>query len=124
MVGPAWNIDWEFAKQAVCFNCRTSAEQRLRVLPVGITVACAHCGAERIFTIHGTLGTSCELPPEPEDHRYDIWHFTRKAGCSNCGSESEHEITMNEYRTIITCPICCFSHLYNFSVYTRGPQRP
>jgi transcription elongation factor Elf1 len=124
MAGLSWSIDWDFEKRAVCFNCGADVVQKVKVLPVITTVTCTNCGAERIFNVHGTFATSCDIKTEPRKHKYDVWHFTRNAKCPHCGNMSDHSVTMDEFKSVITCPVCCFTHLYNFSVYTRGRGKP
>ncbi len=120
MAGQLWNIDWSFGKRAVCFNCGEDAVQAVEVLPVVTTVTCTNCGAERIFNIHGTFTTECRIETPGHKHKYDVWHLEKRAGCPNCGNEAEHKVTIDEYHVTAVCPVCCFTHIYNFNVFTRG----
>jgi transcription elongation factor Elf1 len=120
MAGKSWNIDWSFDKQAVCFNCGKDAVQAIRMLPVATTVTCTNCGAERIFNIHGTFATNCNIETPERKYKYEVWQFTKHARCPNCGNESDHKVTIDEYKATAVCPVCCFTHLYNFTVFTRG----
>jgi transcription elongation factor Elf1 len=120
MPGKSWNIDWRFDKHAVCFNCGKDAVQAIEMLPVATTVTCTNCGAERIYNIHGTFATNCTLETPDQKCKYDVWQFTKQARCPNCGSESEHKVTMDEYKVSAVCPVCCYTHLYRFNVFTRG----
>lgn len=122
MAGASWSIDWDFEKKAVCFNCKRDAVQKIKMLPVMANVACSNCGAERIYSIHGTFGGTCDLETVPRKRKYDVWRFTKKARCPSCGNESEHDIFMDEFKSSAVCPACCFTHLYRFNVFTRGKK--
>jgi uncharacterized CHY-type Zn-finger protein len=123
MAGKAWSIDWNFEKRTVCFNCGTDAVQRVEMLPVKTTVTCEHCGAERVYNIHGTyVATPIDARPVHR-HKYDTWRFTRDAVCPNHGGIARHEVTVDEYAAVILCPFCHFMHLYEFALYDRVRPR-
>ncbi len=119
MASKAWSIDWKFEKDAVCFNCGADAVQDVEMLPVKTTVTCRHCGATRIYNIHGTYVATPVDAGTVHRHKYDTWRFAKDAVCPNHGGEACHAVTVDEYDAIILCPVCHFMHLYKFALFDR-----
>lgn len=119
MAGKAWSIDWIFEKKAVCFNCGVEAAQKIEMLPVKTTVTCTNCGAERVYNIHGTYVATPIHSLPAHKHKYDIWRFDKEAVCPNHGAIARHEVTVDEYVSTIVCPVCHFTHLYDFAFFSR-----
>jgi len=104
---------------AVCYNCGKNALQAIRMLSVSTTITCTNCGAERIYNIHGSFETNCNIETDDLKRKYDVWHFAKMARCPGCGDESEHKVTIDEYNVSSICPDCCFTRLYKIAIFTH-----
>jgi Zn finger protein HypA/HybF involved in hydrogenase expression len=111
---------WEFKKEVECFNCHKVAVQRVEIIPTETIVTCENCGAERYYVIHGffVAGKRPDFEADRARRKYDLWSFTRSAKCANCSDQTEHEITLDEFKIAVVCPSCLFTHIYKFSVYS------
>ena len=113
---------WDFNRDALCFQCRKEVVQRIQVLPDEIMVTCAGCGAERRYRLERTLlaghrhGSGADAPcPGP-----DAWRFIREARCLHCRKRTMHAVAIDEHTASITCPACSFSRIYTFHGYSRS----
>jgi DNA-directed RNA polymerase subunit RPC12/RpoP len=113
-------INWEFNKEAECFNCHKVSAQRVEIIPTETIVTCTNCGAERRYTIHGffVAGKKADFEADRARRKYDLWKFIRNAKCANCLKQTEQEVTLDEFKSVVVCPSCLFTRIYKFNVYS------
>lgn len=46
------------------------------------------------------------------------WDLDKEAECFNCLKQTEQEITLDEFKGAVVCPLCLFTRIYKFSVYS------
>ncbi len=116
--------EWDFDKDALCFNCRAEAVQRIEVTPEELVVTCVNCGAER----HYELECSHEARQKPRFDvdtsrlRYDAWKFEHEARCTHCHNRTKNEVTIDERKAAIVCPACLFSRIYGFHAFSKSKR--
>ena len=114
---------WDFNRDALCFQCRKEVVQRIQVLPDEIIVTCSDCGAERRYRLERSLVTrhkprfaGADIPGPGQD----AWKFLREARCPNCRNRALHEFTIGEHMASIACPACSYLRKYAFHGYSRS----
>lgn len=97
-----------------CYHCHETADQVIKAVSSQAQVACAHCGATRIFlprledvSAEGTYTSiSC----------YDIWHLETDAPCKHCGVEGPHDLVVGCNQFTTRCRNCGYTHFYKFNL--------
>ena len=118
-------MGWEFDKEELCFNCRTQAIQRIKVLPGELLTQCTNCGAEAHYAQYG----ACREKKMPAmegsdvDREFGAWCFCHEARCPHCGSDTPNETFIDPAMAMIACEKCLFTRLYRFDGFDRSWRR-
>jgi hypothetical protein len=120
MAGEASMNKWEFKKDVTCFFCKKNATQLIEIFPVETIVTCTNCGAERHYTIHGTLLSGHKDLFTGTKRKYDLWEFVKFDKCGYCGDKGENRVLVDEYKVGIICPSCTQTRIYNFNFLKPG----
>jgi len=113
--------DWDFTKESRCFNCKEEMLQQIKITPSDIIVTCSNCGAERHYVIRSFLVADRkeDFASKDKKRKYDVWRFIKTTRCSNCLNDADQEIVLDEYMGAVVCPVCFFTRIYRFSVFSR-----
>ncbi|HMK45552.1 MAG TPA: hypothetical protein VK436_02900 [Methanocella sp.] len=113
--------DWDFSRESRCFNCGKEVSQQIKITPNDIIVTCSNCGAERHYIIRSFLVAEKKEDFELSNRKrkYDVWRFKKMTRCANCLNDAEQEIVIDEHVGTVVCPVCNFTRIYRFSVFSR-----
>jgi DNA-directed RNA polymerase subunit RPC12/RpoP len=97
-----------------CYHCREIADQIIDAVPNRAQVACANCGATRVFVPRSedidAAGTLMKVG------KYPVWVLVADARCRNCGVTGPHDMTVSTRHLTARCRHCAFTHFYKFDL--------
>ncbi len=118
-------MGWEFDREELCFNCRTQAGQRIKVLPREMLTQCTNCGAEAHYAQYGDYQEK-QMPGllrSDVDEEYGTWCLCQEARCPRCGAETSNRVVVDAAMGMITCENCLFTRLYKFDAFNKQWRR-
>ncbi len=107
--------EWQFEKEAICFNCKTSAMQIVRIQSDRASVVCSTCQASRTYEIRSVIHGTDTPPMAPVGNKYDAWEFTKDTSCSYCKEQSTQNVYLDEHKVTAVCDQCGFVRVFKFS---------
>ncbi|WP_128859861.1 hypothetical protein [Methanocella paludicola] len=118
-------MGWEFDKEELCFNCRSQAIQRIKVLSRELLTQCTNCGAEAHYALHGAYQEKKmpELIGSDVGEALGAWCFCHEALCPNCSSETTNEVLIDTVMAMIACEKCLLTRLYRFDAFDKSWRR-
>jgi predicted nucleic-acid-binding Zn-ribbon protein len=97
-----------------CYHCGVVADQIIKAVPYQAQVACANCGATRVFV------PRIEDVAKPGSFTkigcYDLWELMSEAPCRNCHVTGPHDLAIGCHHFTVRCRNCGFTHFYKFDV--------
>ncbi len=106
---------WHFEKEVICFNCKTSAIQTVRIEGDRASVVCSACQALRTYEIRSVIYGTDTPPMAPVGNTYDAWEFTKETTCSHCKELAAQSVYLDEHKVTAVCDECGFARVFKFS---------
>jgi uncharacterized Zn finger protein len=100
--------------RTTCYHCHEDADQVIKAVSSQAQVACANCGATRIFVprVEDVSAAGTYTPISC----YDIWNLETVAPCKNCGVEGPHDLIVGCNQFTTRCRNCGYTHFYKFNL--------
>jgi len=114
--------EWQFEKEAVCFNCQITATQVVLIKDRKGSVTCSACGAQRHYVIRSVIYGTDTPPMAPVGMKYDVWDFTKTSECLHCKEYARHNVHLDEYKMNVICDECGFSQVLKIDYLTLAHE--
>jgi uncharacterized Zn finger protein len=106
-----------------CYHCGEETDQLITAVPYQARVACASCGATRVFIPR--IEDVSEKGSYTRPGCFDIWELAPDAICRHCGSTGAHDLVIGCRQFTVRCRNCGFTHFYRFDIeYMAGAAEP
>ncbi len=107
--------EWQFEKEAICFNCKTTSKQIVRMRDDLASVVCATCQASCTYEIRSVIYGTDTPPMAPSGNEYEVWEFTKDTTCPYCKEQSVQNVYLDEHKVNVVCDECGFTQVFKFS---------
>ncbi|MGZ4936577.1 MAG: hypothetical protein ACXV4C_08525 [Halobacteriota archaeon] len=107
--------EWQFEKEAICFNCKTTTTQIVRIQDDLVSVVCATCQASRTYEIRSVIYGTDTPPMAPVGNQYDAWAFKKDTTCPHCKEQTMQNVYLDEHKVNAVCDECGFTRVFKFS---------
>ncbi len=107
--------EWQFEKEVICFSCKITTRQIVRIQDDLASVVCAKCQASRTYEIRSVIYGTDTPPMAPVGSKCDAWEFTKDTKCSHCKEQSTQNVYLDEHKVTAVCDECGFARVFKFS---------